>query len=219
MPRKPAHSYSTGRLPCGSEYTPCARERRTFAPVSGSSARKCKSALLHFARSTSPRKRFILFDFDGVIADSYATALSVSQKMCTRITSSEYNRAFEGNVNDWKWESLPGNHVECRHDLDWFAEYVPAFEKEAQPFTGMDQIIETLSKEYVLIVISSTITSPIQGFLEKYHLGRYFSEVMGNDVHTHKQKRYEWCSRNTRHLLRSASLLQTVWEICGRRTV
>ena len=137
------------------------------------------------------RKRFILFDFDGVIADSYNVAYSASRKICARVTDKEYRRAFEGNVNDWDRDTIPGDHSECHHDLDWFEEYVPAFEDSTQLFEGVREVIETLSKEYILIVISSTITSPIQGFLEKNHLGRFFSEVMGNDVHTHKTEKMD----------------------------
>jgi phosphoglycolate phosphatase len=55
----------------------------------------------------------------------------------------------------------------------------------------MKEVIEKLSHEYVLIIVSSTITSPIQGFLEKHHIGRYFSEVMGADVHTSKHEKIQ----------------------------
>ena len=136
-----------------------------------------------------PHKNFVLFDFDGVISDSYDVAYSVSRKICHRITDEYYKRAFEGNVNDWDWNDIPGSHAECRHDTEWFGEYVPAFEEQAKPFEGISDVIKKLSDEYVLIVVSSTITSPIQGFLEKHHLGRYFSEIMGNDVHTHKTEK------------------------------
>ena len=136
-------------------------------------------------------RNLVLFDFDGVIADSFAIAYAVARKACVRFDDASYRKSFEGNVHDW-WENEFATQMHdppCDHDLDWFAEYVPRFEHSARPFRGIGTVIGALSKEYVLIVISSTITSPIQGFLEKYHLGRYFAEVMGSDLHTKKTEK------------------------------
>ena len=140
----------------------------------------------------SPRP-LVLFDFDGVIADSFTTALHVAQMMCVHITEDSYLKSFEENVHDW-WEreiEQAKHGPECKHDIDWFGEFVPLFEKQVIPFAGMESVIHELSKKYLLIVISSTITSPIQGFLEKYHLGRYFSEILGSDIHTKKTEKIQ----------------------------
>ena len=132
----------------------------------------------------------MLFDFDGVIADSYKVAWETAQTLCKRITEEEYKMAFEGNVHERHDALMSRDHgPECRHDLDWFSVFTPMFEDKAQLFKGMREVVESLSHLYVLIVVSSTVTSPIQGFLEKHHLGRYFSEVMGADVHTSKREK------------------------------
>lgn len=139
----------------------------------------------------SEHRPLVLFDFDGVIADSFSVAYGVMRHVCAHITEEEYRGSFEGNVNDyWERNVFDQSHgPECHHDIEWFSEFIPAFEKNAQMFAGMREVIESLSHQYTLIVISSTITSPIQAFLEKNHIGRYFSEVMGNDVHTHKDEK------------------------------
>ena len=135
-------------------------------------------------------RKFVLFDFDGVIADSYGVALCTARTLCEHITDTEYRRLFEGNVHQKHDVYLSENHGPgCHHDLDWFSIFTPAFEERAQLFSGMREVVESLSHSYVLIIISSTITSPIQGFLEKHHIGRYFSEVMGADVHTSKHEK------------------------------
>ena len=135
-------------------------------------------------------RKFVLFDFDGVIANSYAVARETAQKMCARITDEEYRGLFEGNVYERHEAFLSPEHgPECDHGMDWFSVFTPAFEERAKLFSGMREVIEKLSHSYVLIVVSSTLTSPIQGFLEKHHIGRYFSEVMGADVHTSKHEK------------------------------
>lgn len=140
--------------------------------------------------STTQRK-LVLFDFDGVIADSFAVAFSVAQRLCARFSEVSYRETFAHNVHDWHEKEITNtvHGPECNHDMDWFSEYVPLFEEKVRLFAGIAPIVEQLSKEYTLIVISSTITSPIQGFLEKNHLGRYFSDVMGADLHTKKTEK------------------------------
>ncbi len=51
---------------------------------------------------------------------------------------------------------------------------------------GMNEVIAQLATTYTLIVISSTLTAPIQKLLDRNDLGKYFVEILGNDVHTSK---------------------------------
>lgn len=137
-------------------------------------------------------RKFVLFDFDGVIADSYSVAWDTARTMCAHMTDEKYRAMFEGNVHERHGAIMSEDHgPECHHDLDWFGIFTPAFEEKARLFDGMREVVESLSHAYILIIVSSTITSPIQGFLEKYHVGRYFSEVMGADVHTSKHEKIQ----------------------------
>jgi phosphoglycolate phosphatase len=103
---------------------------------------------------------------------------------------------FEGNVYEAHDEMIASGERKRASDAEWFDIYVPKFEQEAKLFGGMGEAIEKLSHAYVLIIVSSTITSPIQGFLEKHHIGRYFSEVMGADVHTNKYEKIKMVLKN-----------------------
>jgi len=128
---------------------------------------------------------FILFDFDGVIADSFRTAFEIQKMICPDLTENMYKKRFEGNINDWE-EPVNVHTEECRHDIDFFTEYIPRMKNEVQIVSDIRDVIIDLEKNYTLIVISSTITSPIQEFLEKHDLASHFDQVMGNDVHKSK---------------------------------
>lgn len=131
------------------------------------------------------KTNFILFDFDGVIADSFASAFEVQKMLCPHLTEDGYRRRFEMNINDW--EEANENHTEaCRHDIDFNAEYIPRMRNEVGVVPGMSEVVARLAGEYTLIIISSTITSPIQEFTAKHGLAKYFAEIMGNDVRTSK---------------------------------
>src|SRR4051812_17545147 len=129
-------------------------------------------------------KNYILFDFDGVIIDSLGAAMEVKKLMCPGTTEEAYLKGFEGNINDWK-NSETTHTAECRHDLNFFEEYIPRLMK-ANLTTGIKEAIAELSKTYMLIIISSTISAPIRDVLEKHDLATYFTEIMGNDVHKSK---------------------------------
>lgn len=136
-------------------------------------------------------KKFVLFDFDGVIADSFPLCVEVMKEICSEMTIEEQRASFDGNVHDGFAQLMKRVHgPECHHDRDWFNTYLPHFDR-VQPFPNVLDAISALSHSYILIVVSSTITSPIQGFLEKHHIGRYFSEVLGADVHQYKDKKIQ----------------------------
>lgn len=131
------------------------------------------------------KKQFILFDFDGVIADSFQPAFEINKIICPNLTEDIYRKRFEGNINDWK-EPVNIHTEECRHDIDFFAEYIPRMKSEVQIVPGMKDVIIELEKDHMLIVISSTITSPIQEFLEGHDLANHFDWIMGKDIHKSK---------------------------------
>ncbi len=128
------------------------------------------------------KRKFILFDFDGVIADSFRPAFEVNKMMCPHITEDDYRKRFNGNINDWE---EPIHTDDCRKDMNFFEEYIPKM-KGVKVVPGILGVIENLSHTYALIIISSTITSPIQEFIERYRATQYFIEIMGNDVHKSK---------------------------------
>jgi phosphoglycolate phosphatase len=136
-------------------------------------------------------RKFVLFDFDGVIADTWGVAFETAQTIFPSFDEESYRRMFDGNVYEAHDEMVLKNERERATDIEWFDVYVPKFEAQAKLFPGMREAIEKLSHKHVLVIVSSAVTSPIQGFLEKHHIGRYFSEVMGADVHTSKHKKME----------------------------
>lgn len=146
-------------------------------------------------------KKFILFDFDGVIADSFLPAFEVNKMICPHSTEEDYRKRFEGNIND---EYIVEHTSECRQDIDFFKEYVPKM-VNVKMVPGVLEVIENLSRIYTLIIVSSTITSPIKEFMERYGAVKYFKEIMGNDVHKSKVEKikmvFEKYNTNSEHCL------------------
>jgi len=134
------------------------------------------------------KKRHILFDFDGVIADSFNLCFEIQKKICPHLTIDSYRQRFEGNISDWE-DPAHVHTPECRRDIDFFAKYIPRMMQEVEIVSGMKETIIELEKTHSLIVISSTITSPIQDYLKLHGLATHFTEIIGIDVDKSKIKK------------------------------
>lgn len=125
------------------------------------------------------QKPVILFDFDGVILDSYSVAFSFNQSRCDHYDHDSYRALFRGNVNDMARNS---HTPECkRNDEGYFEAYGPHMEG-AIFFEGAEEFIRRLAKSYRLIIISSCTTDLITRSLAKHGVEKEFVEILGNDV-------------------------------------
>ena len=139
-------------------------------------------------------KKIILFDFDGVIVDSYEIAYKVSKKLIPEIDREQHRDMFMGNIYDAVAKIVPKHKRKERND-DFYNIYYPLLLK-LPIIPGMSKTIKQLSKKYTLIIISSTINSPIHAYLEKNELHHYFEKVYGADVHTDKKKKIMMVLKN-----------------------
>lgn len=141
------------------------------------------------------QQRFVLFDFDGVIADSFAAASALALRQCKHQTVETYRSAFEGNIYDSFDKDAPGggrpeHGPECNHDLDWWAEYQKLL-TNVHAFDGIDEVIRELAASYRLAIVSSARVSLIEPMLEALHIRDLFVEILDADVHTRKTKKIE----------------------------
>ncbi len=136
-------------------------------------------------RNSGPK--YILFDFDGVIADSLDVGLTLNKEVCATITKERWLDAFEGNVRDWDRNTASWHSPDCKHTIiDWFAAYIPLMRRHVEIFPGIGAVLKELSEKYTFIIISSCPTEPIKEFLQKNNIDQYFVEVLGSDIHKSK---------------------------------
>jgi len=129
-------------------------------------------------------KKTILFDFDGVILDSFEGAFEVNKKLEPTLTEEWMRRRFEGNIND-SYIDEKGRPATEEEDNEFFNLYIPAMMK-FKIFPEMLDVVKKLNENYRLIIVSSTITGPIKEYMDGHDATKYFTEIMGNDVHKSK---------------------------------
>lgn len=129
--------------------------------------------------------KVILFDFDGVIADTFSFCYRIIHSR-DFVTEDEYRARFEGNIND--------TPKQARRDLskpfDFIGPYTEAL-MACKPNHGLSEVIQELARTHDLLIISSTITEPIARFLHLYGLDTFFREILGNDVEKSKVKKIQ----------------------------
>jgi phosphoglycolate phosphatase len=129
-------------------------------------------------------ERFVLFDFDGVITDSFGICLESAKVRCPNVTEDAYRALFEGNIHDRKAEIEHG--PDCRLDVDFYSLYIPKMMAGATAYPGIPEAVKDLSSRYALAIVSSTDTEPVRELLEKFGLSYGFRDILGRDVHTSK---------------------------------
>ena len=129
---------------------------------------------------------FVLFDFDGVIADSFQAAFEVNKLIRPSITEDSYRKRFLGNINESDDED--NVLIDRRPQIDFFTELKPRLMKSAI-FAGMEDAVSAIATTNTLIIISSTTTELISAYLEMRGMRHLFNEILGNEVHTDKTEK------------------------------
>ena len=126
-------------------------------------------------------KRILLFDFDGVIVNTFAVCFEISGKFHSSLSEDEYRKWFEGNIHDRprREDTKPSDGAR------YFDLYNPRVLALA-PMEGIKEVLKLLHQKYLLVIVSSTINSPIETYLAKHNLAQYFDKVFGADVHKGK---------------------------------
>ena len=133
------------------------------------------------------KRKIVLFDFDGVIADTFDLNFNINRKIDPGIkTEDDYRKRFDGNINNWEKDLGRSEGEIKKADEEFLSRYIPVM-AGANVFGGMREILSELEKSYILIIISSTVASLVNEFLERNDLGCYF-EKLDNSKIIHRNK-------------------------------
>ncbi|MCX6780392.1 MAG: HAD family hydrolase [Candidatus Magasanikbacteria bacterium] len=134
-------------------------------------------------------KKYILFDFDGVIVDSFDFSFRIQNKNRARISQDQYRKLFDGNIYD-SVTKQPNDILSDSGVKDFFSKYEPEL-KRISCVPGMPEVIKDLSKDYEMIVVSSTLGNIIKDFLSQHNLQNYFAAIMGPEIESNKSKKIQ----------------------------
>lgn len=139
-------------------------------------------------------KKLLLFDFDGVLADSLeiysAAVVRCLEQIGTPIVKSreDYLDLFEGNL----YESMKSKGVNLADYARAAREIMPGIDFAAmKPFPGLGPVLAALSREHCLVVISSNASKMIRRLLTGFGFDGCFEEILGADFSVSKKEKID----------------------------
>lgn len=133
----------------------------------------------------------VLFDFDGVIVDSFAISYQSTLATIDNPPDVEtYRGFFDGNIYDAGDIPKENRKIDLGEENPFFKEYIPRM-LESRLFPGIQDVLIGLGDDFRKSIVSSTISSPIDRYLSAHDLRRYFDRIYGADVELNKSKKIQ----------------------------
>jgi phosphoglycolate phosphatase len=130
----------------------------------------------------------VLFDFDGVLVDTFDMCFAINNHFHPGITEQDYKGWFHGNIYETvEEEGINGGedlHGDGSYNAFW-KRYVPMLMQQSLLPT-MERIIPDLAKAYRLAVVTSSIESPLHDFFEEKNVRQYFLDIFDMQLHRSK---------------------------------
>ncbi|PCI29617.1 hypothetical protein COB52_02345 [Candidatus Kaiserbacteria bacterium] len=126
----------------------------------------------------------IIFDFDGVLIDSYSFSRGIVKKIGHEVSEEDFKAHHDGNV--FKEPKIPFTDESAQVFYD---EYISKVHTQSPLFSFEE--IDKLSKEFDLYIISSNGEELIERFLSHYELD-HFKRVLGARFHKSKVEKFKY---------------------------
>lgn len=128
--------------------------------------------------------KLVIFDFDGVLADTEEFCYKIHKDVNKTLTWKEWQDFCNGNFID----GIINAGIEERPYIipgDFSKRYKDEIEKINIP-KALHEAILSLKNNYQIAVVSSTSGNLIKNFLQKEGILEYFSDILGVEVEANK---------------------------------
>lgn len=125
----------------------------------------------------------IIFDFDGVIADTFDIIYSLALEHRHDLTEEMFLAHHDGNVYE--------DAVDIDHDMTRQIREAYRSRLTISHIANAIEPIRTLGEQYRLFIISSNDEPAIKTVLEAANIAQYFEAVMGFETETSKVKKFQ----------------------------
>lgn len=134
-------------------------------------------------------KNVIIFDFDGVLADSFDTfytlikdtmaeaGISISQNDYRKLFLDNVHKGFKKFIGDDKKHELFKKLRTANYDK-YYKKYKPKL------FSGVSKLLKQLDKNYIITIASSGKKSNIIGLLKNNKIHKHFDLILATNDHS-----------------------------------
>ncbi|MBD3202993.1 HAD-IA family hydrolase [Candidatus Woesearchaeota archaeon] len=129
------------------------------------------------------KTRLVIFDFDGVIADTFSITARIWRQYAkkTKIEVAQDDNFFRKFFElDWRLSA-----DKWKIDKDDFIRFYNEYYKKNNPaikiFPGIKKVLDTLSRDYILAVATNNKVKKIIPRLEEFEIKNHFQVIVGVD--------------------------------------
>jgi len=126
----------------------------------------------------------IIFDFDGVLVDSYNFNRGIVSNVGHKVSEEDFKAHHDGNV--FEEPKIPFTEKTAG---DFYNKYLKEIHTQSPVFSLEE--IRSLNSKFYLFIISSNGESGIEKFL-LFHRLDYFDEVLGAKFHKSKVEKFKY---------------------------
>lgn len=130
----------------------------------------------------------IIFDFDGVIVDTFDLSVKICRQNGKMVTRKQYRDHHNGNVYEEPaiiFTKEDGEKFyQKRHEI---ASHEHLFPIENQ--------IRKLAKKYILLILSSSREEIMHKYLKMGKIDKYFEKILGRETHKSKVEKFKMILR------------------------
>lgn len=138
--------------------------------------------------------KVIVFDYDGVIVDTFRDVFEVYQIMCRELnariipeTVEQFHELYGFGVYRDLYAKLGVRQEDVGRGSDIFKREMSL--KDSKLFDGIPEVLQVLSQEYALALVSASPKDLVVATLKKYDIFNYFQVIIGKDENvTHPKK-------------------------------
>lgn len=144
--------------------------------------------------------RLLIFDFDGVIADTFADMLKFAQEICDEL--GVLHSVLPSDLRELEVMSFTTFGRACEvpeiHTSEFARRCVRKFaQKETPPaiFDGLAGVIRGLAQEYILVIVTGNTAENVNVFLVHHGLQDCFRMVYGVDIPASKARKIQMAQK------------------------
>ena len=131
-------------------------------------------------------KKLLIFDFDGVVEDTFDWNYEVAKKRYKNLDKEDYRTWFDGNIYEHPTVKAAGPV----NVIEYFEEYKKGFVDLVIKDDIRDMLF-TLRPKYHLVIISSIDDDIINPYLKRNNIDNIFEEVWGIRKKTSKAEKFK----------------------------
>lgn len=133
-------------------------------------------------------KKLIIFDFDGVIIDSWEHAYVGNLRTFPNLKPEQHRNFFNGNIHE-ELRKMPEPLYSHEDQQKWWEEVHSVTKNKLPVFDGIKEVIKKLSENYILSINTSSDSASTKNYLKENNID-FFDSIYGTEISKSKVEKF-----------------------------